>query len=106
MTKVWSDLPPDLVTILRRSQELRKFGMLYVCFLEDGTVQASVQRRGHGPEPHGGNINKDAVMAIINAMGPEAGESWAEHLKAPAQPKKRASVPRVKPTDDDFSDVI
>lgn len=105
----WTDLPPDLVTILRRAQELNLFGMLYVCFLEDGTVQAVVQKRGQGADTHGGN-DPDVLQAILRAVGPPEGGSWAEHLQS-GKPSKRKTtpvlnIPDVEDDDDDYMDVV
>jgi hypothetical protein len=104
----WTDIPPDLVTILRRTQELKKAGMIYMCFLQTGEVQVSVQK-GQDAKVHGA-VDKDPLMALLRALGPPEGGSWAEHLDLKPAPKK-ASVPRVKrapppPGDDDDMDCV
>lgn len=104
-----TDLPPDLVTILRECQKQKKFGMLYVAFLEDGSVQAMTQRRGEGPDTYGG-VEKDVLAAILKAVGPNGDQTWAEYLGYKPTVRK-ASVPHVKPkrapvVDDDDFDVV
>lgn len=103
----WTDPPPDLSTILRRTRDLKLAGMIYVCFLQDGGVQVAVQR-GNDPNP-GGAIDKDPLMALLRALGPEDGGSWAEHLQLnviepKAKPVRRKSKPAPPPPVEDDED--
>lgn len=106
----WTDLPPDLPTILRRTRDLKLAGMLYICFLEDGTVQVAAQK-GQDATVHGA-IDDDPLMAILRVLGPPEGGSWEEHLKLnekapkpkPVRQKTRQKTTPKPPPDDDDDD--
>lgn len=106
--KLWTDLPPDIGTILERHRDLKKGRMVNIFFGDDGTVQVSVQR---GNDSAYGNAiakpGQSILMALVEALGPGAGGSWAAHLDLKNIDRRaQQTVEAADEDDDDFSDII
>ena len=94
----WTDLPPDVATILRRTRDLKLTRSINIFFRDDGVTMVSVQNPKN-PSSYGIAHSDDPLAALVEALGPGAGKSWKDHLK-PEDDKP------VEEDDDDMMDVV
>jgi hypothetical protein len=107
----WTDLPPDIATILRATKHNGHTKAVNIFFREDGTVMVSAQRAS---DTSAWNIahNTDPLMALVEALGPGYGGSWQEHLKPAASVRRKVvkekmvNTPPNESDDDDWMSVV
>jgi hypothetical protein len=99
----WTDLPPDIGTILRRSRDLKLTQSINIFFLDDGRTMVSVQNPKNRSSYYIAH-DEDPIAALIDGLGPGAGGSWEEHLQPGAD--KRPAPPPVEEDEDDDMDVV
>lgn len=104
MAVQWQDPTPDIGTILRRTRDLRLTRMINIFIGDDGAIQVSVQRKNSNAyNVVSGSANQDPLMALVEALGPGHGKSWAKHLQL--QVREPGSTDEDE-DEDDFSDLI
>ena len=106
MTKRWTDLPPDLLTILRRYRDLGLSRFINISINVEGDFQVSVQDT-ENRSAWTCATNRDPLTALLEALGPGYGGSWAELLRtAEKEPDEPATADDDGDEDDDWQSVI
>jgi hypothetical protein len=87
MAMNWKDLPPDIATILRATQHSGFTKAVNIFYRDDGVCMVSVQRASDSSAWKIAH-NEDPLIALMEALGPDYGGSWIDHLK-PATTRKK-----------------
>lgn len=108
----WTDPPPDIATILRRYKDLGLTGAINIFFPGPGDgdrgVQVSVQ--SGRKNAYSCAQNDDPLIALLEALGPPPGGSWADLLKldmsapAPKPVRHKTTAPAPPPVEEDEDD--